>query len=139
MGLPPTLLDFLNSVLIESRFPAYLLAAKDGRLLSWGGALDRYSIANLQKDEQLSAQVSILHGLLPLNGAPIFLPCVSTESGLFADIHIFSADEGDWVCMLDATSFEAERRLLQQAANELSLLRGRQAKMQGPSGRDPDR
>lgn len=50
------------------------------------------------------------------------------ESGISADVHIFSADEGDWVLLLDATLYESQRSLVQQKGNDLSLIRNKQAK-----------
>jgi len=121
LEFPPTVFDYIYSQTIESRSPAYLLVAKDGRLADWGGKLEAYGITGLQKGEYALEQVCFLKGLLPLDGTPLFLPCVQVESSLPADIHIFPGDEGDWVLLLDATAEEIQRRQFQQKACELSL------------------
>ena len=127
--LPDTVLDFLHRFTLESRSPAYLLVMKDGRLASWGGNLSLYGLTNLQQGEYVEQQILFLTGLLPLNSLAINLPCVEMESGIPADVHIFSANEGDWVILLDATLFETQRSLVQQKANDLSLFRNKQARI----------
>ncbi len=126
--LPDPVVNFLHTFTIESRSPAYLLVMKDGRLSRWGGNLTLYGLTNLQQGEYVEQQILFLTGLLPLNGAPINLPCVEMESGISADVHIFSAKEGDWVILLDATLFESQRSLVQQKGNDLSLIRNKQAR-----------
>ncbi len=101
---------------------------KDGRLSKWGGKLSLYGFTNLQQGEYVAGQILFLTGLLPLNGLPIILPCVEMESGISADVHIFSTDEGDWVLLLDATLYESQRSLVQQKGNDLSLIRNKQAR-----------
>lgn len=127
--LPDTVLNFLHTFTLESRSPAYLLVMKDGRLASWGGNLTLYGLTNLQQGEYVEQQILFLTGILPLNGLSINLPFVEMESGISADVHIFSANEGDWVILLDATLFETQRSLVQQKGNDLSLLRNKQARI----------
>jgi class 3 adenylate cyclase len=130
--LPGPLLELVYSLAIESRSPAFLLVAKDGRLLAWGGEVEAYGLGDLHKGEEIGAQVFFLEGLLPLQDGSLLLPCVQTGPGSFADMYLGGADEGDWVLLLDATADEAERRRMQQKANDLSLLRG---KLSGSLGR----
>jgi signal transduction histidine kinase len=132
-GLPAPVLDFLQAHIQDTQSPAYLVVDKGGRLRDWGGKLSMYGITRLRKGGAIAAKVYFLAGLLPLDGAPVYLPCVETASGTFADIHIFPGDERDWVLLLDATAAEMQRRLLQQRANDFSLLLERQTKV---SGRD---
>jgi signal transduction histidine kinase len=130
-ALPAPVLDFLQAHIQETRSPAYLVVDKGGRLRSWGGKLSMYGITRLRKGAAATAKVHCLEGLLPLDDSPLYCPCVGTASGTFADIHIFPGDECDWVLLLDATADELQRRLLQQKANELSLLQEHQAKISG--------
>jgi signal transduction histidine kinase len=127
-GLPAPVLDFLQAHIQETRSPAYLVVDKGGRLRDWGGKLSTYGITHLQQGSVVAEHVHILEGLLPLDDSPMSFPCVETASGTFADIHIFPGDERDWVLLLDATADEAQRRLLQQKAHDLSLLHEHQAK-----------
>jgi class 3 adenylate cyclase len=123
LDLPFPVLNYIHSRTIANRNPAYLLVEKTGRLSNWGGQLTVYGITNLQKGEDVGKQVFFLSGLLPVDGSDLFLPCLKTETGLSIDIHIFTTDEGDWVLLLDATLEESQRQLVQQKANDLSLLR----------------
>ena len=119
--LPATVLDYLQTAVVEYRLPAYLLINRDVRLIDWGGRLELYGISQLRKGDQIAERVYFLEGLLPLDESPIHLPYVKTESGLVADLHLFAGAEGDWVLLLDATEDARQRQLLQQKGNELSL------------------
>lgn len=130
--IPAIVLDYVRNLIVEERSLAYLLVAKDGRLLHWGGKLSAYGIDNLQSGEYASDRLIFLAGLLPLDNAPVFLPCTEMESvkqGCCADIHIFAGDEGDWVVLLDASLERKQHHLMQQKGNELSLLRSEQARL----------
>ncbi len=54
---------------------------------------------------------------------------MTMESGISADVHIFSSEQGYWLLLLDATLKEAHLVALQQEANELRLFRDRHLKM----------
>lgn len=71
----------------------------------------------------------LLEGLLPLNNTILVLPSTHLEPGICADIHIFSAKEGDWVLLLDASLERDRHQLMQQKGNDLNLLRNYQAKI----------
>lgn len=129
LDLPIPVRDYINTLIVESRSPAYLLVAKDGRLSNWGGKCSVYGITNLKQGESIAEQVFFLEGLVPLDEAAIFLPCIKTKDGIFADVHLFSGDEGDWVLLLDATLEEKHRSVMQQKGNDLSLLRQKQSMM----------
>jgi len=96
-----------------------------------GGHLSTYGITHLRKGRPVSRTIYCLECLLPLDDSPLYLPCVETSSGIFADIHIFPTGDRDWVLLLDATDNEVQRRLLQQKANDFSLLQEKQAKRFG--------
>lgn len=123
------ILHYLCTFLVKNRSLAYVLVGEDGALIESGGALSAYGLENVQTGERLAKELFFLEGLLPLEGDPVFLPRVKTESGLSADIHIVSGEEGDWILLLDATLDEARERLLQQRTNELGLLRRRLSKI----------
>jgi class 3 adenylate cyclase len=123
LDLPSPVLNYIQALTVENRSPAYLLVEKDGRLSDWGGKLEAYGVNDLQKGEYVGKQVFFLEGLFPLNGSPIFIPCMKTEYGLSADVHLVPGEEKDWVLLLDATLEEIQHRLMQQKGNELNLLR----------------
>lgn len=131
-NIPPIVVDYACKLIVEDRSLAYLLVAKDGRLLSWGGKLSVYGINNLQIGEYASDRLVFLAGLLPLTEKSVFLACTGIDylkEGFCADVHIFAGDEGDWVLLLDASLEGRQQHLIQQKGNELSLLRAEQAKV----------
>ena len=67
--------------------------------------------------------------MLPLAESPLCLPCIETAFGGFADIHIFLAEQGIWVLLLDTTIEEAQSRLLQQKVNDFGLMQEGQASL----------
>ncbi|MGB3757722.1 MAG: hypothetical protein WBA07_15315 [Rivularia sp. (in: cyanobacteria)] len=122
MDIPLPVSSYLINFIRESRSLAYLFVGKDGYLDSWGGKLNQYGIANLHQGENASQQILFLEGLLPLDGFPLFLPCVKTEIGVCADVHLFPEKEGDWVLLLDATWDEMQIFKVQQEVNSSCLM-----------------
>lgn len=122
MDIPFPVSDYLVNFMRESRSLAYLFVGKDGCLSNWGGKLNEYGIADLHYGEDASQQIFFLEGLLPLDGFPLFLPCVKTERGVCADVHLFPEKEGDWVLLLDATWDEMQIFKVQQEINSYRLM-----------------
>ena len=120
-NLPAAALDYLNRLASEQRSPAYLLSDREGVLVEWGGAVELYGISTLQPGDPIGEQVFFLEGLLPLQNDGMILPCLQTDSGRPADLHLFKTPEGDCALLLDATTQEFQQRLMQQKGNELSL------------------
>ena len=127
--LPPPVLEYLRTLIVDNRSLAYLQIDKRGCLSNWGGNLAAYGMTGLRKGLPVGEQVVFLEGLFPLQDSPLLLPCVETGSGLFADIHILSGEDGNWVLLLDATPEEVQRRLFHQKANDLSLRYEQQSKL----------
>lgn len=121
-SLPSSISDFMLKLVADTRTPAFLLVANDGRLSEWGGDLKSYGIEDLRKDKPVGEQVFFLEGMLPLDTSPMFLPYVKTDSGLSADVYLFNNEEGNWVLLLDATWEARKRKAIQQKANDLSLF-----------------
>ncbi len=126
--IPAIALNYLNHLIIESRSLAYLVA-KDGYLISCGGSLSTYGISNIQIGESACKQIIWLEGLLPLDGAAVVLSSTQVKSEIWADIHMFSDGESDWVLLLDCTVERDRYQLMQQKGNDLSLLRNQQSKI----------
>ncbi|WP_414562716.1 MULTISPECIES: hypothetical protein [unclassified Anabaena] len=122
MNIPNSVNSYIFNFLIEERSLAYLLVKKDGELLTWGGKLTEYGIKNLCKGKNVTEQVFFLEGLLPLDNVTIFLPLVNIGQKIFADVHLFPSEEGDWVLLLDNVWDHQYLSLLQQKANAFSLL-----------------
>jgi len=122
MDIPFPVSNYLVNFMRENRSLAYIFVSKDGCLSSWGGKLNEYGIANLQQGEDASQQIFFLEGLLPLEDFPLFLPCIKTEPGVCADMHLFPETEGDWILLLDATWDEMQIFQVQQQVNSYRLM-----------------
>ncbi|MFL9451805.1 MULTISPECIES: hypothetical protein [Nostocales] len=120
--IPTCVTDYLLSFFKEERSLAYLLVNQDGCLSTWGGQLSAYGLLNLQQGEKAEKQIFFLEGLLPLEGVPLFFPCVKITSGICADVHLFPSKEGDWVLLLDATWDEMHIGIIQQQINHSNLI-----------------
>jgi signal transduction histidine kinase len=107
--------------MIEHRYPAYLFVDREGKMASYGGQFDAYGIKDLRAGDAIGEQIYFLEGLFPLDQELIVLPCLHTDSGRPADIHLFKTGDGDCALFLDATVHEVQQRLMQQKGNELSL------------------
>lgn len=121
-SLPTPVQTYVRTSLLASRSPAYLLLREDGGLAAWGGELYHYGITDLQLDVKGEHQVSVLLGLLPLEGKALQILGIEITPGLFVDLHVFPANGGAWVLLLDATVGVEQQHLLQQKVNEMALL-----------------
>jgi len=122
---PSPVLDYICDLTLKARAPAYLLIGQDGRLLDWGGRLERYGISGLRRGRDAGAQIAFLEGMPPPGAVALHLPFVQSASGRFADLHMFQKEGEIWALLLDTTPDEARQREIQQEANELSLIRDR--------------
>jgi class 3 adenylate cyclase len=129
LDVPQPLIHFLAATVIQNRFLAYLQTTKEGKLLTAGGAWNRYHFNPLTRYQPVSDQLWFLAGLLPAPEAAIHIPFLQLEENIIAEVHIFAEPEQDWVILLDATAENAKQVLIQQKVNDLSLLRRKQAHM----------
>jgi len=127
--LPFPVLNYIYDLTIADRSPAFLMMTRDGYLRDCGGELELYCIAGLGKGKYVGDHVLVLEGFFPLDDEGLELSCVETETGVFADIHIFFSGKEYWVLFLDARQEEARQAALQQKTNDLSLLRGEHANL----------
>ena len=126
---PEPITECLLSIVQGERSPAYLAVDRLGILRQVGGALKDYGLDRLEVGSSAAGQAFFLEGLLPLEGPRIFLPCLKTEDGLSADLHIFKAGTLDWVLLLNTASNELHTHLQQQRINEASLDRERDQRL----------
>lgn len=124
-ALHPVPAEYLLAIAVRKQSPAFLCLDEKGCLTDSGGCLETYGLDGFTIGECILEQLYFLHGLIPLQEAPAFLPAVKTDAGFCADIHIFRARERDWVLFLDSAAAENQKTQLQQVSNELSLLRER--------------
>ncbi|HWQ35181.1 MAG TPA: PAS domain S-box protein [Blastocatellia bacterium] len=126
--LPPTVLVYLSELNLKSQSPAWMMLGEDLTLKQYGGNLAYYGIDGLKPGVDAAEQLRFLTGLLPVDDEPVELPCVETDSGIYADIHIWLAFGFTWVLLVDTTTHALEYRRMQQRGNELSLLNQQQAR-----------
>ncbi|HXL22522.1 MAG TPA: HAMP domain-containing sensor histidine kinase [Candidatus Dormibacteraeota bacterium] len=126
MQLPPQVLKILADQLVASRYPAYLVCDRDGRVTNCGGELQRYGLGGLRAGEMAAERALFLAGLLPLDGASLFLPSVLAKQSA-ADVYAATFESADWVILLGSGASDAQKGLIQQERNELSLLQERLA------------
>jgi signal transduction histidine kinase len=127
MQLPPQVLRILADQLVASRYPAYLVCNRDGRVSGCGGDLQRYGLGDLRAGEMAAESALFLSGLLPLDGAGLYLPSVRLGQRSAADVYATTFEDADWVILLDSEASDAQKGLMQQERNELSLLQERLA------------
>jgi len=121
-GLPQEVTEYLRSLQVDKRSPAYLLTDTNGNLMSRGGPLEEYGLASVVTGEEVSERAFFLSGLIPLEGVDsIILECVQTEGAHPADVHIFRLSDGYGVVLLDATESQTRQHAVQQKGNELNL------------------
>jgi hypothetical protein len=112
--LPVPIRDFILTLTDDMLSPAYLLVTEDGRLIQWGGELESYGIEELRENLDVSEHIPFLIGVLPLGANSIFLPHVQTKPDVFADVYLFSREQGTWVLLLDSTAQAGQRQNMQQ-------------------------
>ncbi|MBN1558480.1 MAG: sigma 54-interacting transcriptional regulator [Lentisphaerae bacterium] len=127
--LPPAVSAYLQADCLRERAPAYLLVDRGGRLSRVGGHYAHYGLPDVRPGDAVEDKADFLTGLLPANDAPVHIPLIHLGQERYADVHVFSAPEGDWVLLLDASREARRLESLQQKAHEVTLLRRRQARM----------
>ncbi len=120
--IPTDVTDYIIHFTVVNRSLAYIFTNKEACLSDWGGQLSVYGITDLQRGKDIGQQVFFLEGLLPLDDFPLFLPCMKTEKGICADVHLFPSKQGDWVIFLDAMWDETHIRRIQQQINNSKLI-----------------
>ena len=121
-------MDYLVSLALENKAMAYLLVGRDGRVIDGGGNLTHYGLGDEWTGRPVAEHLVCLEGMLPLDSKGSVLSSVSLTPGLYADLHLFPADVGDWVLLFDVTAESEQLQSLQQKANEACLLRDRLAR-----------
>lgn len=120
---PQAVIDYLRSLELEKRSPAWLLTDSAGGLLESGGDLPEYALEKITIGENVADHAFFLNGIVPLDGEKsIVLECVQTDGAHPADIHVFKrGEEGFGVVFLDASESQKRQQAVQQKGNELNL------------------
>jgi PAS domain S-box-containing protein len=119
--LPIPIRNFILELTEDNRSPAYMLVSGQNRLSEWGGDWAAYGVGGLEAGADVTERIPLLQGMIPPETHNVFLPYVQTEKGQYADVYIFSRDEGTWVLLLDATADANKRQRMQQKTSDLSL------------------
>ncbi len=119
--LPVPIREFILELTEDNRSPAYMLVSGDNKLAQWGGDFATYGVSGLQAGADVIEHMPLLAGMIPPETRNVFLPYVQTEAGQYADIYVFSREEGTWVLVLDATADATKRQRMQQKTSDLSL------------------
>ena len=127
---PREVVEYLQKWVVSMRSPGFLITDPQVRLVSTGGDLARFGLGDLCRGESPLGQAYFLEGLLPIDGSLSVLFRVETAAGVFADIHLFRATEGDCVLLLDATSEVAQRAQIEQALRQTEEQLRQSEKMQ---------
>ena len=112
--LPLPIRDFILSLTDDMLSPAYLLVTESGQLIEYGGDLNSYGLNGLTHGVNVTDSVPFLFGVLPIEGKSLYLPHVQTKPGVFANVYVFSREQGTWVLLLDATVETSRRQTMQQ-------------------------
>jgi class 3 adenylate cyclase len=120
---PPPIVAYLLNRTAKKLHLAYFLLDRLGHIRQWGGALGRYRIQSPQKGMPISQLLTFTEAMFPLTDREMLLECIELPNGHAVDAHIFEADGQPWLLLVDAAEKAENRRLLQQKANELVLLR----------------
>jgi hypothetical protein len=124
--LAPEILPSLFSVMLNFRMPAFFWVHLDGYPVQ-RGPLSFYGIEQPQRGVHIDQHIVFLQDIFPPGKTEtLFLPCVETRTGIFAELYIFPATVGHWGVLLNVTQEAHSRHLLQQKANELKLSRTQQ-------------
>ncbi len=129
MDYPVPITSYLQHRTADRLHLAFMALDASGRILRWGGDTDHYRIGTLRKGMPVTDVFAFTEGLLPLTEDALILECVELSGGQMVDAHLVSDRDHLWLILLDAGEKAANRRLLQQKANELVLLRDMHARI----------
>ena len=59
--------------------------------------------------------------MLPIEGKSLYLPHVQTQPGVFANVYVFTREQGTWVLLLDATVETSRKQKMQQRLYDSKL------------------
>ena len=129
MDYPAPITAYLLHRTADSLHLAFFALDASGHIQRWGGALDHYRIQPPRKGMPVADLFNFAEGLLPLADEALVLECVELPGGQVVDVHLFQDQGHLWLMILDAARKAANRRLLQQKAHDLVLLRDQHARI----------
>lgn len=129
MSFPQELTQYIASLSIQERSPAYFKTTVEGEILTCGGDLEKYGFSTVETGDRLADVLFFLEAFFPFEDPIEPIHGVKTEGGLNVDLHFLHTHDERWVLLLDSTSEEEKQLLLQQKGNDLSLLRQKYVKL----------
>lgn len=136
--LPESVFNYFWDLAKTNFNPAYLRVDHERRLAAWGGDLQAFgiltdgaNIIGLEENEPITELLPYLEAEFPAAGESTVLPLIEIVAGRYADIHIFSDDNGYWILLLDQTDEAIQQQLLRQKANDLTLLQNKNLQLIG--------
>ena len=123
IDLPAPVVEHLRGVLLSGLTPGYLALDAQGCVQAWGGALESLGIPAPRAGQAVGELLLFLEGFFPLPET-MSIPAMALDSGRFADVHLFEADEASYVLLLDVTEQVQAQQLLQQRGVDLGILAG---------------
>ena len=129
MDYPAPITAYLLNRTADSHHLAYFVLDPSGHILGWGGAIEHYRIQPPRKGMRVADLFTFAEGMLPPGAEALVLECVEISDGQKVDVHLFESQDQIWLMLLDAREKAENRRLLQQKAHELVLLRDMHARI----------
>ena len=115
--------DYLCARALDEALPAYVQVDREGRVLSVGGEIARYGLDGIGVGSEICERLEVVAGYDFGESDPVCFRTIEVASHVYADVHVLGADHGSWIVVVDRSSWAAERRVAQQLANDMSLLR----------------
>ncbi len=113
--------SFVRDQLVARFQTTYIKVDPQGIVVDSGGDLAIFGLENIEAGQPVAEAAYYLDGMLPVSD-PVSIPAMMTDSGRYADVHLFSEDGHDWVVLLDVTDEIQQKQIIQQKGNELSLV-----------------
>lgn len=136
---PPTVVDKILQVTLQSNRFAWLAVDADGRLLSQGGGTGAIGLPQWQPGQPILDEAPFLDGYLPMPRDYDCIEAYEMGQGAIVDIHLFADQQQLWAILVDRTSEIEWESTARQKANELRLLRQQlRQQAQGAPGDAPD-
>ncbi len=124
-GLPPPVHEWLARHVASERHAAFVQVDAAGRVVTAGGEVERYGLADLEVGAPITDRCEWLLGMLPPTGAAVHLPRVSIAAPIHFDADLFDAAGSTWVVLLDCSREVWHQQVAQHATHALALLRQR--------------
>ncbi|MEL6491318.1 MAG: bifunctional diguanylate cyclase/phosphodiesterase [Cyanobacteria bacterium J06621_3] len=134
MTLPAAITHHLVDLATQHRRLAYLQVTPTGEILSLGGQIEAYGLAQAQIGDNVSTHLVYLNGFFPHPGGSEVIPHVhiearASETDRTANVHFICDQDETWLLLLESTVEMQQQQQLQQKGNDLVLLQQSYARL----------